>query len=95
MAVPHRYATFAPSVLHDADAESWNALFGPPINAHRASIELPPVDDVRELVFTGHPGLAADPDKVGNSAGEQPEQAEAAAGGHHPRAHPTPSSART
>ena len=45
----------------DLDAQNWNALFGPPINSHRASIDLPPVDDVREFMFTDHPWLAADP----------------------------------
>ena len=60
-AVPHRYVIFAPNVLTDLDAQNWNALFGPPINSHRASIDLPPVDDVREFMFTDHPWLAADP----------------------------------
>ncbi len=60
-AVPHRYVIFAPNVLNDLDAQNWNALFGPPINSHRASIDLPPVDDVREFMFTDHPWLAADP----------------------------------
>ena len=61
VAIPHRYAIFAPNVLNDPDAHSWNALFVPPINTHRASIDLPPVDDVREFMFTDHPWLAADP----------------------------------
>jgi vancomycin aglycone glucosyltransferase len=61
VAVPHRYVTFGPSVLDDADAQSWNALFGPPINAHRASIDLPPVNDVRKFMFTDHLWVAADP----------------------------------
>ena len=61
VAIPHRYVIFAPSVLNDLDAQNWNALFGPPINSHRASIDLPPVDDVREFMFTDHPWLAADP----------------------------------
>jgi vancomycin aglycone glucosyltransferase len=60
-AVPHHYVIFGPSVLDDPDAQSWNALFGPPINAHRWSIDLPPVDDVREFMFTRHPWVAADP----------------------------------
>jgi hypothetical protein len=45
VAIPHRYATFCPNVLNDPDAQSWNALFGGPINTHRASIDLPPVED--------------------------------------------------
>jgi vancomycin aglycone glucosyltransferase len=61
VAVPHRYVTFGPSVLDDADEQSWNALFGPPINAHRASIDLPPVNDVRKFMFTDHLWVAADP----------------------------------
>ena len=60
-AIPHHYVTFGPSVLDDSDAQSWNALFGPPINAHRALIDLPPVDDVREFMFTDHLWVAADP----------------------------------
>jgi len=55
------YVIFAPNVLNDLDAQNWNALFGPPINSHRASIDLPAVDDVREFMFTEHPWLAADP----------------------------------
>ena len=38
-----------------------NALFGAALNTHRASIGLPPVDDVRDYIFTDHPWLAADP----------------------------------
>ncbi|MGZ6705535.1 MAG: hypothetical protein ACXVFN_01125 [Solirubrobacteraceae bacterium] len=60
-AVPHRYVTFGPSVLDDSDAQNWNALLGPPINAHRASIDLPEVDDVRKFMFTDHLWVAADP----------------------------------
>jgi vancomycin aglycone glucosyltransferase len=59
--IPHRYATFAPSVLNDPDAQSWDGLFGPSINAHRASLGLPPVDDLFEFMFTDRPWLAADP----------------------------------
>jgi vancomycin aglycone glucosyltransferase len=59
--IPHRYATFSPTVLDDPDAQNWNPLFGPPINSHRASIDLPPVDDVREFMLTDHPWLASDP----------------------------------
>ncbi len=59
--IPHRYATFCPIQLNDKDAQNWNTLFGAPINTHRASIGLPPVDDVREFMLTDHPWLAADP----------------------------------
>ena len=61
VAIPHRYATFCPIQLNDQDAQNWNTLFGAPINTHRASIGLPPVDDVREFMLTDHPWLAADP----------------------------------
>jgi hypothetical protein len=61
VAIPHRYATFCPNVLNDPDAQSWNALFGGPIKTDRASIDLPPVEDVREFMFTDHPWLAANP----------------------------------
>lgn len=47
--------------LHELDAQSYNATYGGPINAHRASIGLPPVDNVRDYVFTDHPWLASDP----------------------------------
>ena len=48
-------------VLWDVDAESVQALYGAPLNAHRAAIGLPPVDNVRDHVFTDRPWLAADP----------------------------------
>ncbi len=48
-------------VLWDIDAERVQALYGGPLNAHRAALGLPPVDNVRDHVFTKHPWLAADP----------------------------------
>jgi vancomycin aglycone glucosyltransferase len=48
-------------VLWDLDAQSVNALFGAALNTHRASIDLSPVDNVRDHIFTDHPWLAADP----------------------------------
>jgi hypothetical protein len=48
-------------VLNDLDVQSYNALLGAALNTHRASIGLPPVDNVRAHVLTGHPWLAADP----------------------------------
>jgi vancomycin aglycone glucosyltransferase len=48
-------------VLNDLDIQSYNALFGEALNTHRASIGLPPVDNVRDHVITDHPWLAADP----------------------------------
>ena len=41
--------------------EPWNAMFGAPINAYRASLGLPPADEVGGHVFTDRPWLAADP----------------------------------
>ena len=38
-----------------------HGMYGPPLNAHRAALGLPPVDNVRDHVFTGRPWLAADP----------------------------------
>jgi vancomycin aglycone glucosyltransferase len=60
-AIPNRYVLFAPSVLNDLDAQNWNALFGPAINDHRASLDLSPVEDVGAFMFTDRPWLAADP----------------------------------
>jgi vancomycin aglycone glucosyltransferase len=60
-ALPHWCVNFGPSVLDDLDAQNWDALFTPSINAHRASIDLPPVGDVREFMFTDQLWVAADP----------------------------------
>lgn len=48
-------------VLWELNAQTFNALHGEALNAHRASIGLPPVDDVRGFIFTDQPWLAADP----------------------------------
>jgi vancomycin aglycone glucosyltransferase len=48
-------------VLNDLDIQNYNALYGDALNTHRASIGLPPVDNVRDHVITDHPWLAADP----------------------------------
>jgi vancomycin aglycone glucosyltransferase len=48
-------------VLNDLDVQSCNALFGVALNTHRASIGLPPVDNVRDHILTDQPWLAADP----------------------------------
>lgn len=48
-------------VLNDLAAQSYNALFGAALNTHRASIDLTPVDNVRDHIVTDHPWLAADP----------------------------------
>lgn len=47
--------------LWDFDARSANDLFGEVFNAHRASVGLPPVDDIRDHVFTDRPWLGTDP----------------------------------
>ena len=48
-------------VLWDLHARGMNAVFGAPVNAYRASLGLPAVDNVRDYVSTDHPMLAADP----------------------------------
>ncbi|MGH3916960.1 MAG: glycosyltransferase [Pseudonocardiaceae bacterium] len=48
-------------VLWEQDAQRVNALYGAALNSHRAAIGLPPVDNVRDYVFTDQPWLAADP----------------------------------
>lgn len=47
--------------LWDLDAQAIQELFGAALNTRRASIGLPPVDNVRDHVFTDHPWLATDP----------------------------------
>jgi vancomycin aglycone glucosyltransferase len=47
--------------LWELDARQWDALFGPGLNAHRASIGLPPVPRVRDHIITDRPWLATDP----------------------------------
>ncbi len=48
-------------VLWQQDAERVNALYAEPLNRGRAAIGLPPVEDVRDHVFTDQVWLAADP----------------------------------
>ena len=48
-------------VLWEQDAERVNALYGPALNSHRATLGLPPVENVRDYVLTDQPWLAADP----------------------------------
>ncbi|BBC34261.1 Glycosyl transferase [Streptomyces graminofaciens] len=48
-------------VLWDLDAQHINTLFGEALNTNRASIGLPPVDDVRSYVYGDRPWLATDP----------------------------------
>ncbi|WP_460442175.1 glycosyltransferase [Amycolatopsis stemonae] len=47
--------------LWKQDAERVNDLYGPAVDEHRAAIGLPPLDNVRDYVFTDRPWLAADP----------------------------------
>ncbi|MFC6880481.1 MULTISPECIES: glycosyltransferase [Actinomadura] len=46
--------------LWEQDAQRVNGLYGEALNGHRAAIGLPPVDNVRDHVFTDRPWLAAD-----------------------------------
>jgi vancomycin aglycone glucosyltransferase len=48
-------------VLWELNAEGYNAVFGPALNAHRVANGLPPVDNVRDYLLGDHPWLAADP----------------------------------
>ncbi|MCX4453300.1 glycosyltransferase [Streptomyces sp. NBC_01728] len=50
-----------PRMLWDLDARSVDALFGAALNTSRASIGLPPVDNVRDYVIGDRPWLATDP----------------------------------
>ena len=47
--------------MWDVDAERVQALYGAPLNAHRASLGLPPVANVRDHVHGDRPWLACDP----------------------------------
>ncbi len=47
-------------VLWDHNIGVMNALFGEAVNGVRVSLGLPPVDNVRDQVFTDHPLLASD-----------------------------------
>ncbi|MEU3527608.1 glycosyltransferase [Streptomyces sp. NPDC038707] len=50
-----------PKALWELDAQNVNALFREALNTHRASLGLPPVDDVRGYVIGDRPWLASDP----------------------------------
>jgi vancomycin aglycone glucosyltransferase len=58
---PHPPEVTDNRVLWDLDARSINALFGAAVNSNRASIGLPPVDDLRDYVIGDRPWLATDP----------------------------------
>jgi vancomycin aglycone glucosyltransferase len=61
LGIPYRYVLFCPDVLDGLDGRGFDELFGEPVNAHRATIGLPPVGDVGRFMFTARPLLAADP----------------------------------
>ena len=61
LGVPYRYVLFCPDVLDGLEGQGFDELFGEPINTHRASIGLPPVEDIGAFMFTTRPLLAADP----------------------------------
>ncbi|MDR7032378.1 glycosyltransferase [Mesorhizobium sp. BE184] len=50
-----------PRALWDLNASAMNARFSGAVNAHRAAIGLPEIDNVRDHVFTDRPLLASDP----------------------------------
>nr|AXL05894.1 glycosyltransferase [uncultured bacterium] len=43
------------------DGQRYHSLFGAVLNTHRAQVGLPPVDNVRDHVYTDRPWLATDP----------------------------------
>lgn len=49
------------SDLWARDAQRWNGMWGPILNAHRGALGLSPVADVRSYILTDRPWLAADP----------------------------------
>ncbi|MEV4620616.1 glycosyltransferase [Asanoa sp. NPDC049573] len=50
-----------PGELDAISIRNYNEVFGEALNANRASLGLPPVDNARDQVFTDHPWVAADP----------------------------------
>jgi vancomycin aglycone glucosyltransferase len=58
---PHPAEVTDNRVLWDRDVRTMNALFGEAYGILRASVGLPPVDNVRDHVFTDRPWLASDP----------------------------------
>lgn len=56
--IPNRFVVFSPSLL---EPQGYESRIGPAINAHRTSLDLPPVDDVHAFLFTQRPWVAADP----------------------------------
>lgn len=58
---PHPPEVTDPRALWELNVRVMNGLFGEAVNAHRASIGLAPVDNVRDHLFTSQPWLASDP----------------------------------
>lgn len=58
---PHPPGVTDHRALWTFNIEAMNGLFGAGYNAHRASIGLPVLDNVRDHVFTDRPWLASDP----------------------------------
>jgi vancomycin aglycone glucosyltransferase len=50
LGIAYRCVLFCPDVLDGLDGRGFDELFGQPINSHRASVGLPPVDDVGEFM---------------------------------------------
>ncbi|NDK31720.1 glycosyltransferase [Nesterenkonia haasae] len=59
LSIPHRFVLFSPGL--ELESPERDRLVGAPINAHRTAIGLPPVDDIRQFLFTDQPWMAADP----------------------------------
>lgn len=58
---PHPPGVTDNQLLWERDVQVMNELFGGGLNALRASVGLPQVENVRDYVLTGQPWLAADP----------------------------------
>ncbi|MFI5916717.1 glycosyltransferase [Dactylosporangium sp. NPDC051541] len=66
--IPYRFLVYCPIVLpppsHSPAVQiprPTNAMFGAPLNEHRATLGLPPIEDVQNHVLTADPWLACDP----------------------------------
>jgi vancomycin aglycone glucosyltransferase len=60
LGIPYQCVLFCPDVLDGLHGKGFDELFGRPLNTHRGSIGLPPVENVGEFMFTVRPFLAAD-----------------------------------
>ena len=58
---PHPPGETDNRTLWAINANAMNGLFGEAVNAHRAGVGLPMVENVRDHVFSRHPLLASDP----------------------------------